>query len=518
MKSEIETMTNHNLSYAVKDLKAAFSARSSLHNNRASAIFPLRLREGTDLHILFLNYWTLKNGIPLEKLSANLRIYDNAGTLTHLSSILRFEDHNQISIRQVLSEQAGLSGDVVFDGSVHVEILSTSNLSFNFPAVIGAFQSGTLFSAVHSAGRLKNAEEVQSTVYTEESNWTCKFSEGITPFFHYFQGSCRAKEGLITVILRDRNGQPRLSKDVRVDHIPPFGSEIFLVKDVFLSAEFNQGDFVSVRLEHNSIFPRMVVGNLHIKSDFLEVTHSFPIIDRADHCPEGDHLDCQSFLSAYTCTELELGITVFPTNCSGTFDTRVYAQEFGQDKLRAFGGCENFDNEKTAQGFSFTLPESERFRSVHMLGQRVPSRFNASFIYRVRGTKSNYSTDIASGAKSSVYPAKYRHWGNAYIADDYETCVMIRNNSHCLLKTQSAKAKMVLYADGFLHEANFQIGAESSTSVSVSALVRNVVNSSNLMRSGQFISWILETDVPSCETFWVAYRLRDGAVFGDHGF
>ena len=26
-------------------------------------------------------------------------------------------------------------------------------------------------------------------MYTEESNWTCKFENGITPFFHYFVGN-----------------------------------------------------------------------------------------------------------------------------------------------------------------------------------------------------------------------------------------------------------------------------------------------------------------------------------------
>ena len=41
-----------------------------------------------------------------------------------------------------------------------------------------------------------------------------------------------------------------------------------------------------------------------------------------------------------------------------------------------------------------------------MFGKKIPSRFNASFIYKVKDKKTEYSVDIADGARSCVTPAK----------------------------------------------------------------------------------------------------------------
>ena len=60
----------------IKGLKESFAKQKIAFTNRASAVFPLYLREDTDLHIVFLNYWTIKNNIPMDMLSINIKIYD----------------------------------------------------------------------------------------------------------------------------------------------------------------------------------------------------------------------------------------------------------------------------------------------------------------------------------------------------------------------------------------------------------------------------------------------------------
>ena len=74
-----------------------------------------------------------------------------------------------------------------------------------------------------------------------------------------------------------------ISKDIDISDIPEFGSKIFLLDEIFKDFTFKDNYYVSVLVEHNSAFPRLVVGNLHKEDDFLEVTHSFPVIEEIDH-------------------------------------------------------------------------------------------------------------------------------------------------------------------------------------------------------------------------------------------
>ena len=85
----------------------------------------------------------------------------------------------------------------------------------------------------------------------------------------------------------------------------------FFAKDIFKKVKYERNDFISVKVEHNSIFPRLVVGNYFKKEDFFETTHSFPFITRKDYCPKVSDKKFQSKLSAYRNEDLELNLKVF---------------------------------------------------------------------------------------------------------------------------------------------------------------------------------------------------------------
>jgi hypothetical protein len=498
--------------FAVKDLKTAFDARKSFYSNRTSAIFPLYVSGTADLHIVFLNYWSLKNEIPADHLVANFRVYDGSGTLVLRRAMSRFEQHNQLSMRRLL-EEGGVLATPRFEGMVEVEIVSVDNVRFTFPGLVGIYQAGNLYSCVHSAGRIKNSDESQVVSYTEESNWTCKFSDSVTPFLHYFNGAAPPAENQLTIHLRNENGTVRATRLVPIGQMGAFASRTFYADELFDRSQLAAGGFLSVRVEHNSVFPRLVVGNFFREHAFHEVTHSFPIIERKDYCPQNSEAAFQSMLCAYRSDDLDLSLTVFPTNCEGDFDCDFYSQVTGQ--LADDGRTERYSTALTSKSIRQTLTPEQRFLCLRLRGSHVPSRFNASFVYRTTNPQSQFSTDIASGAKSCVYPPKFRHWGHAYTNEGFETAIMLRNNSHNPEKTQRGKGVLTLYGPGIEREVPVEIAAESAKSFKVSELLDGVVGS----QSGpQFLSWLLEMDVPTCETFWVAYRNDDGAIFGEHGF
>ena len=265
----------------IPNLKQSFAQRDSFFSNRSSCVFPIYFKNvDNDLHIVFLNYWTLKNKIPANKLVLNFRIYDSNGALVKRHTETNFKNHNQFSMRNIMGDKSKID----FHGMVDIEIISTENLKFSFPGIVGIYQTGELFSTVHSAGRIKNTDEAHLTSYTFETNWTCKFSENITPFFHFFVGNKKPSSPIIKVHLKSKTGEIIQEKTIDISHMNAFASNLFFADKIFEKENFQQDSFISVLVEHGSIFPRMVVGNYFKSLHHLEVTHSFPLIEKNDYC------------------------------------------------------------------------------------------------------------------------------------------------------------------------------------------------------------------------------------------
>ncbi len=188
-------------------LAKAFDARKSFFTHRASAVYPLRLRPTTDLHIVFLNYWLLKSGI--KDIGINIRVYDDHGKIFARQSFEGLSLHNEFSVRDNILRPNGVN--LPFDGMVEVEVVSISNLAFPFPAIVGIYEADGRFSAVHAAGRIKNADEPKKAVRSQETNWNCCFERSTNgqyystvPFFHYFVGAMPpASDETIEVSLRN---------------------------------------------------------------------------------------------------------------------------------------------------------------------------------------------------------------------------------------------------------------------------------------------------------------------------
>lgn len=503
-------------------LENAFNARKSFFANRASAIFPIRIREKTNFSIVFLNYWLLKNGIDF--VNINIRIYDDLGRLVILKSLKVIELHNKISVGDLLLLER--PGNFSFDGMVEIEVVSAENLSFSFPAIVGVYESDGRFSTVHSAGRIKNADEIKKSSRSQESNWSCIFekkpqSQGwsVVPFFHYFVGATNPlPDEVIEINLRDKRGGIIESKSINVGEMPAFSSKIFFADQIFtLVSEPSIDAFISVTLHTTDVFPRLVVGNFHKDIDFLEVTHSFPITEFVDHCPQPDdkkpYHSAPSLLAAQTAPGLDLAVRVFPTNCIGNTEVMVNKKNFVEKSLKRTTQSFDFKSNIGSEGLSFKLDSDEEMRVLHLYGDTIPSRLNASYRYSVTGTKSKFATDIATGAKSIVYPPKWRHWGHGCIGAGYDTYVLLRNNTHVPESTMNNCGIIRIFTEHLDKSFKIQVGAESCIALKISELI----NLNPLEGIPIFFSWMITMDEPVGETFWVSYR-DDGAIFGEHGF
>ena len=484
-------------------LQKDFLNRVHFFANRSSAIFPiLFLNKDNDLILTWLNYWKIKNKIDTNFITINIRIYDNFGKLFLRKNLTLNERNNFISIRKFIKQNE-------FQGMVEIEIISTSNIKFVFPAINGLFKSGSLYSCVHSAGRIKGSDEIHNKSITEETNWTCKFSKHITPFFHYINGN-KNENTELKVNLYNGDGN-KLKSCVIKKKFNAFGSQIYFLDKLFNNTKFKEEMFCGVVCKNDNVFRRMVVGNFHKNLNHLEVTHSFPFQKYKDFCPS-NRKGYESFLTLLKNKNLDLECRIFPTNCSKSFKINEANQNLIDKKI---GKVTKSSLIPKGHGL-IKLDRNTRMKVLLFSGSTVPSRLNTSFIYKVNNIKSNFSTDIATGAKSSVYPQKFTHWGTGLFGGGYDFTLMVRNISHDLKSTIS-KGDLYFFGLDKKYKFKFKINSECSESITLSDLIKN--KSLNSKNKKLFIfNWLLKLDKPNSETFWVSFHRKTGCILGDHGF
>ena len=500
-----------------QDLKKTFENIKKANSNRASAIFPAYLGLDQDTYIVFLNYWEIKNKSDLSNMNFSLTLRDEAGQLIDRQTIENIKSHNEISVKGLgLSKTLDLS--LGFQGSVELNIISVKNIRFSFPAVIVAYRSGDLVSCVHTAGRIKNYDEVQNTSYSEETNWNCKIGKDVTPFFHYFIGPSVPKSTELEATLRHPDGIPIKTVSLNIRDMSAFSSRTYFCDELFGAENFVPDAFVSVKVEHNSVYPRLVVGNYFKNKKFFEVTHSYPYITENDYCPNEEATDFQSVICGFSSKELALSMRSYPTFCDTEMSVDVYQQEFGQDLLQQSNKQPLIANvSKFLSGAgTVSLEEEDEFLAICLRGEKVPTRMTMSYQFSVKNIKSPFSTDISDGAKACLFPPKHSFWGHGAIGRNFDTCIFLRNKSHTPKKTEASKGILTVFGDQFEEKYEIDIGAETMRSIQISDLLRS--RKIQLPSEIKFVSWFLNMNQPTCDTFFIGYDKVSGNTFGDHGF
>ena len=297
--------------------------------------------------------------------------------------------------------------------------------------------------------------------------------------------------------------------------LAPFASKMFFADEYFSENLFEKDAFLGVRCTNGQVFRRMVVGNFHTKLGHLEVTHSFAKQYTEDHCPIGKNKNQpNSFLAMYTANGIDLAARVFPTNCDGNFSVKRRIQP--NQSVSLVNEATNPKTDyltKNAYGW-INMPPDTKMLVLELFG-KVPSRFNTNFRYTCTNTTSEFSTDIATGAKSTVYPPKYSHWGSALIGGGYDFILLIRNNRHDKSTHESQGYLEFFGLEGAL-SLPINIKPESSTAVRFS----EIANMSKELASSspKLITWFMKLDQPDSETFWLSFRDEDGCILGEHGF
>lgn len=244
---------------------------------RSSAIFPVLENEHYHTRVLFMGYWLLKRNIREIGMLITLR-NEKGGMLDRSYLMIDSSKAFSIHIKEILHRK----GHVVdaFVGSLELEIFSTVDLVFPYPAFVINYFNEHFSTVVHSVGRIYNdVEDMTGNQEYEvrEAGFDIYAGSGIVPFVAFTNGPWKNDRLTITYkVINDKN--EALEGSFHVENLQSLQTSFLYFSDHIDALEtFLGGKKGTINLGHNlqGLFPRFVVGNIDQHRTAMSITHSY---------------------------------------------------------------------------------------------------------------------------------------------------------------------------------------------------------------------------------------------------
>jgi len=253
---------------------------------RSSAAFPLRYEKGKlDTEVTFMGYWLLKR--TLKEVGIVLTVRGEDGEKLHLQHLLVSSPRAHVWRASDLAETGKIGSG--FTGSIEIEIFSTCDMVFPYPAITFSFVSLKGRGFVHTCGRIYNdLDDLQDNTQAvvPEAGFDIISDAAYEPFFSFVNGPVDQSGSEFELELINQSGEVLLTQRC-LDSLPPYGTA--WVK-VFSSAAERQHlgktmGTVKIRHDFKGFFPRFVAGNEHSATGAVSLTHSY--YDTSSHLADG---------------------------------------------------------------------------------------------------------------------------------------------------------------------------------------------------------------------------------------
>jgi hypothetical protein len=244
---------------------------------RSSAIFAVRHDQDFSTRILFMGYWLLKRNISEVCILITLRS-EKGRILIRKQKIIDSPRAFSIEIGQLLY-------DIEYDffapfiGSIELEVFSTRDLVFPYPAFVLNYYNDSSVGAVHTAGRVYNDVEdltENEEVFVPESGFDISLHENSQPFFSFVNGLNFYPACHISCELIGQNDQ-KLDCILNLGQIEPYQTVFIFLKEHFDLSLLAPSTKATIKIHHNlkGLFPRFVSGNFDTVNKAVSITHTY---------------------------------------------------------------------------------------------------------------------------------------------------------------------------------------------------------------------------------------------------
>jgi len=245
---------------------------------RSSAIFPVVKNNSYTTNILFLGYWLLKRKIQEVNLLITLRDYE--GTILRRNSWIVNSPRTYTIELDHLLESTQYAEKSEFLGSIEVEIFSTNDMVFPYPALVLNYYNAEFNTCVHTLGRIYNDYEdlIENEKFrVPETGFDIYANNDIDAFLAFVNGTNVNPDGTIKYIITNSDSQ-KFRGTFHLGSIKPYQTVFFKFKDHIsdLSKMLNEKPG-TITIEHNfeGFYTRFLAGNIQHSFPSISFTHTY---------------------------------------------------------------------------------------------------------------------------------------------------------------------------------------------------------------------------------------------------
>ena len=238
---------------------------------RASAIFFVLVDSNINTHVSFMNYWREKNGNP--SVSAMLTLRTKEGRKIYRDFFALEDFAYQFSLRDLATLQTP------FVGSLEVELFSSQDLKYAFPAIEVFHETSTGISFVHSNQRVFNSIEDldrNSAMNPWQTGFDLYVNDEYGSWLSIINGPRQVKDSKAILKIYNADGDV-MDTTIPLGDLAPYAARFILLKEAPSVQPFLKGDvgFCKVNFDTFGVFTRIACGTLSHDASRFTVTHSY---------------------------------------------------------------------------------------------------------------------------------------------------------------------------------------------------------------------------------------------------
>lgn len=275
MKSYYKFLETVGRTAAVDAVQAPPRVKKPVH--RSSAVFPVIEDSVCHTRIMIFGYWMIKRDLAEIGMLLTLRAGD--GRVLHRRNLaLRHPAVINLEIGEML-RTAGIQAPDGFVGSLEVEVFSTRDLVFTYPAIVLCYHGEGFSSAVHTTGRIFNdLEDLEenSEEQVREAGFDIYAKDGHRPFIAFVNGPFSDDRPVLEFeVINHRGASFRF--EAGVDRLAPYQTCFIDLAEHAPLEQWLEGRVGTVLLKHSfkGFFPRLTCGNRDKDGGVADLTHTY---------------------------------------------------------------------------------------------------------------------------------------------------------------------------------------------------------------------------------------------------
>jgi hypothetical protein len=309
---------------------------------RSSVLFPAIINENFSTRLTFLGYWFLKRQIT--EIAIVITCRNQLGEIIKRDNRIIHTAKSYILDLKELLDDADTSS---FLGSIEVEIFSTKDMVYPFPAFVINIFNSDFCTAVHSVGRTYNNIEDQlqaESAIVPEAGFDIRETNDLHGFLSFVNGSSLLEDGQISYIITNSKYE-KIFGEINLGKILPYEMIFFEFNKYVDNLDFflgNNSGTISLKHNFQGFFPRFLVGNLQDSFPSLSITHSYydctSCKQESDYWMQNDsrHFDSGILIPLFLLNDFYTDLIIYPIASPSEFTLSIQILQTNGDVISSF--------------------------------------------------------------------------------------------------------------------------------------------------------------------------------------